>query len=126
MSKHPGGRPKKFTKKKVKELITKLNEYIDKKDIPKVEEFCFYNDISKDRIYHIPEFSYALARLKLKQCFVLQENALFRKTDVRFTKFMLINNHKWADKQEMQIDSKNKINVKVEFVDPDFQSTKQK
>ena len=51
-----GGRPKKWTPAKRKELLDKFYEYIEKSDIPIIAEFAYQHWISDKTLYTFDEF----------------------------------------------------------------------
>jgi hypothetical protein len=85
----PGGRPVKYTKKVVKELLAAFLVYIDEHDIPILAEFAYLNKISRKRLYEFPEFSDAIELCRCKKEANLEKGALTRAIDPGFAKFSL-------------------------------------
>lgn len=73
-------RPTKYTEEVIEEYANKLNEYIENTDIPIVVEFCYLNDIRKERVYEFArsneEFSHSLKKCIEKKEAQLEKLAL--------------------------------------------------
>ena len=67
------GRPKKFNKKRVEELMGAFEEYIDSHEVPIVAEFAYINNILRESLYDYKEFS-----TLLKKCIAKKEANLER------------------------------------------------
>ncbi|MCK9245101.1 MAG: DNA-packaging protein [Candidatus Marinimicrobia bacterium] len=68
---HPGGRPRKFTKKRIKEISNELDNYIEESHVPILAHFAYKNNIPRHSLYDYPEFS-----TLIKKCIDKKESAL--------------------------------------------------
>ncbi len=93
------GRPKKFTKSYIEEIISKIENYIDETEIPIVVEFCYKNNIRKQRLYDIPEFSDCIKRLINKKEAQLERLGLEKNNTMAIFSLKQLG---WRDTQEIQ------------------------
>jgi len=97
---HPGGRPRKFTRKREKELLKSFEEYIDNNDIPIIVDFCTKEKILKQNLYDREEFSTLLKRCTAKKEAALEKGML--KGDlVPSAAIFSLKQLGWSDKQEI-------------------------
>jgi hypothetical protein len=111
-TKHPGGRPKKYTP----ELIAKYAEALDRfsSQTPDFDtganifltEFCTINGIYRQRLVEwaeeSEEFADALKRAKTAQEVKISKAALVNKCNPTFAIFALKNVAEWRDKHELE------------------------
>ena len=112
MPKHPGGRPPIYTAKKKKEIIDKLEKYIEQTAIPIVAEFAYQNDIRKSTLYDFEEFSHSMKKLIAKKEAQLEKLALAGKVNPTFAIFSL-KQVGWSDKMQTENVNVNKTKVIV-------------
>lgn len=96
-------RPVVWTEEKIAETLELINNYTDSTDIPSVAEFCYTNNIRKQRLYEIDELSDAIKRLIEKKEWKLEIGALYGDIDKTMAIFSL-KQLGWTDKQEMKIE----------------------
>ena len=109
-----GGRPKKYSKEKIKNIIELLDEYIKNTDIPILAEFAYTNELSRESIYDYEEFSTLRKRCIAKKEAQLERMAL--KGDVNTTMAIFsLKQIGWSDKQEHEITGKGGDPFKIEI-----------
>lgn len=96
-------RPVVWTEEKIAETLELINNYTDSTDIPSVAEFCYTNNIRKQRLYEIDELSDAIKRLIEKKEWKLEIGALYGDIDKTMAIFSL-KQLGWTDKQEVKIE----------------------
>lgn len=109
------GRPKKYNKSQINDIIEKLISYTDKTDIPIVAEFAYMNDIPRTTFYDYPEFSTLIKKLLDKKEAQLEKLGLFNVVNVPMA-IMSLKQIGWSDKQELTLDQNKpfKVETKVE------------
>ena len=112
MAKHPGGRPRKFSKKRVKELQDAFEEYIDSHEIPIVAEFAYTNNILRENLYDYPEFSTLIKKCIGKKEANLEHGMLSGGMPPAAAIFSL-KQLGWSDKKEFE----HSGNIGVQIVD---------
>jgi Holliday junction resolvasome RuvABC DNA-binding subunit len=108
--KHSGGRPVKYDKDLRENLNQKLNEYIDKTDIPIIAEFAYKNKIARQRLYEFEELSDTIKIAIDKKEANLERKALNNEVNTTMAIFSL-KQLGWKDKQE--IEHSGKINKEM-------------
>lgn len=101
------GRPKKYTKQRIKEILINLEIYIANTCIPIIAEFAYQNEIPRQYLYEIKELSDTIKRLIDKKEANLERLALDNKINHVMAIFSL-KQLGWKDKSEVD------HNVKVE------------
>ena len=109
----PAGRPLEWTQEKIQDIINKLEIYIDDNTIPIISEFCYQNNIRKQRLYEKEEFSDSIKRLIEKKEANLEKGMLFGKINVTGAIFSL-KQLGWKDKSEVDFNSKN-VNFNIDY-----------
>lgn len=97
------GRPVEFTPERIQDIIEKMEEYIEKNDIPIVAEFAYQNDLRRAVLYEMPDFSYTLQKLVNKKEAQLEKLGLFNVVNASMAKFSLAQMG-WSEKQETKVD----------------------
>lgn len=97
----PGGRPRKYNKQEVQELIQKFEEYIKKTTVPIISEFAYKNNILRESLYDYPEFSTVLKKAIDKKTANLEIGALGNKINTAMAIFSL-KQLGWSDKREIE------------------------
>ena len=95
------GRPPKFTKKQIGELLEEFERYIEETEIPVVAEFASKNGFGKQYIYDREEFSYLIKVAITKKEANLEIKALRGEINVTMAIFAL-KQIGWKDKQEVE------------------------
>ena len=72
---------RKPNQKRNDDLLKKLQEYIDKTNIPIVAEFAYLNDVSRQHLYENKELSYAIKKLIDKKEAQLERGGLDKTID---------------------------------------------
>jgi len=103
---HPGGRPRKFTRKQEKELLQAFEEYIDTEDIPIIVDFCTKRKILKQNLYDREEFSTLLKRCTAKKEAALEKGMLYGDL-VPSAAIFSLKQLGWSDKQQTEISGKD-------------------
>ena len=101
MSKHAGGRPVVYTKKRIEEIVKAMEEYTETNAVPIAAEFAYLHKIRKATLYEIPELAYSLKEMMLKKEFQLEKLGLSGKAPVAMVAFSL-KQMGWSDKQEIK------------------------
>ena len=101
MSKHAGGRPRKYTDEEIQGIYDKPTEYIDATTIPILNEFAYMNDLVRQSLYDYPELSTLLKRCSQKKQANLEKAALANKVNVPMAIFSL-KQMGWSDRQEIK------------------------
>ena len=101
MSKHAGGRPVVYTKKRIEEIVKAMEEYTEANAVPIAAEFAYNHKIRKATLYEIPELAYSLKEMMLKKEFQLEKLGLSGKAPVAMVAFSL-KQMGWSDKQEIE------------------------
>ena len=109
-TKHPGGRPTKYTPKVIEELNQYLKEAIPQNmKIPTVEGIALKLGINKTTLYEwankYPQFSNALEELKMKQKEALTEIGIFGGKEINATivSLLLKVNHDMIEKSAVDV-----------------------
>ena len=116
----PAGRPRIFSKKKVKEICQKLEEYIESEEIPIIAEFAYKNDVPRQSLYDYPEFSTLLKKLIDKKECQLERLALKRKVNSVVAIFSL-KQLGWRDVPKDQDDTAAKLDKLVSAIETNIQ-----
>lgn len=95
------GRPRKFSKKRVKELMALFDDYIESNEIPIIAEFAYKNNILRESLYDYPEFSTLLKKCINKKESALEKYALAGEVSTPMAIFSL-KQLGWRDKQEVE------------------------
>jgi len=121
--KHPGGRPRKFNEKQIKEIQDKLERYIEENNIPIIVEFAYKNNVSRDDLYDYKEFSTLLKKCIAKKEANLERLSLNRET---FTPGIIFSLKQlgWSDKKEVAITTDDETKRKLEEIFNDRYSKK--
>ncbi len=98
---HPGGRPRKYNKKEVDDLLVKFEKYIKNTKIPIIVDFCAKNGIIKQTLYDYPEFSTLLKRCTEKKEANLEILTLKGSINAPMAIFSL-KQLGWSDKKEVE------------------------
>lgn len=98
---HAGGRPRKFTKKRIKEIIADFEDYISFTEVPIVAEFAYQQNILRESLYDYPEFSTVLKKCIAKKESQLEKLALSGKVSTPMAIFSL-KQIGWSDKKEVE------------------------
>lgn len=115
------GRPRKFSKKRVKEIQWLFQEYIDNNDVPIIAEFAYTNGILRESLYDYPEFSTLLKMCIAKKESQLEKLTLSGKINAPMAIFSL-KQLGWTDKEK--IEHSGGISTKIEIIDPSNDCTK--
>ena len=121
-------RKTKYTEHTTQQLIDYMTEYESHGDvIPTVEGFSDVIAVCKKTVYNWSqkpenkEFLHALGRLKTKQHRTLLNKGLSNQINPTLTKLMLINNHGYTEKKEVQKENEIQvIELRTNFDDPDL------
>lgn len=111
MAKVRRGAPKKYTKKRLKEISRQILEYTDNEDIPSIAGFAFKYNVRKSALYeYYDDLSDALDRLKEKREMQIESLSLYNVLNPAISKMALMNLG-WADKKEddSERDALNKL-----------------
>ncbi len=118
-TKRPQGRPEVWTKEYCSEIADLLFAYTEKTDYPSIADFCFKNNIRKQRLYEQPELEAERERLLAKKeaCLEKLGRSLTKEQGSRgsFIIFAL-KQLGWKDKQEISGPDGAPLNFTVEFV----------
>ena len=106
--KNKGGRPVKYTDDYVEMINDKLRIYTDITNIPIVVEFCYQNDIRKQRLYEDERFSDSLKRLLEKKESDLERKGLDGNNTMSIFSLKQLG---WTDTPEEIKDLPNKITI---------------
>jgi len=98
--KNPGGRPKKWSDKEIELIRAKLNEYINKTQIPIIAEFAYKNNLLRESLYDNEEFSTLLKKCIYKKQVMLEKGTLIGQLNPAMAIFSL-KQIGWRDKQEI-------------------------
>ncbi len=98
---HAGGRPRKYTKDQVDEIIAKFEEYIKYHDVPIIAEFAYENDIIRESLYDYQEFSTVLKKCTAKKEAALERGMLSGKFPPAAAIFSL-KQLGWSDRHELE------------------------
>ena len=101
MSKHAGGRPRKYNAEQVNEICEKFKKYIEDNTIPIICEFASLNDLISQQLYDYPEFSTLLKKCTDKKQANLEKGALSNKINTTMAIFSL-KQIGWSDKKEIE------------------------
>lgn len=110
----PLGRPIKYTKAVIQDICTKMDKYTEDADIPIMAEFCYLNNIRKQRIYEIIEHNEDLSD-SYKKMYEKGESQLvkmglmnvFNPTMTIFT--LKQKPYCYVDRQEVQLNQDDKL-----------------
>lgn len=100
------GRPKKYTDSVIEEIRLELDKYINETDIPIIVEFCYLNNIRRQRLYEFGDenelFSDTLKKCAYKKEANLEKLALFGKINPTMAIFSLKQHpFSWKDKADI-------------------------
>jgi hypothetical protein len=95
------GRPKEWTPERINALIVLIEQYTEETEIPILAEFCYKNNIYKQLLYDMPEFSDSIKKLISKKEAQLERKALTGEVNVTTAIFSL-KQLGWRDKQEIE------------------------
>jgi hypothetical protein len=104
------GRPRKFSKKQVKELMCAFEEYIQNTEVPIINEFTYQQGIIRQNLYDYPEFSTLLKRCTEKKEVALEKGMLSGNMPPAAAIFSL-KQMGWRDKHEVEHNGSMKISV---------------
>lgn len=106
------GRPRKFSKKQVKELMCAFEEYIQNTEVPIINEFTYQQGIIRQNLYDYPEFSTLLKRCTEKKEVALEKGMLSGNMPPAAAIFSL-KQLGWSDKKEFE----HSGNIGVQIID---------
>jgi len=93
----PAGRPRKYTKKLLKEIEEKINAYTDTTPLPVLAECAYELGMHRQQLYEFPELNDAIKKLITKKESVLEKGALSGKFNASMAIFSL-KQIGWSDK----------------------------
>ncbi|NCC44908.1 MAG: hypothetical protein EOM18_15315 [Clostridia bacterium] len=116
----PAGRPRKYTKKRMREINDYIREYTQREEIPTVAGCACELKMHRQQMYEYPEFSDAIKELVTKKEKVLETGALTGHLNSTMAIFSL-KQIGWKDKQEHEVSGKDgePFSIKIEVVKPD-------
>jgi len=94
------GRPRKYSKKRVKELMTAFDNYIDNTDVPTIAWFAYQARIERCTLYDYQEFSTLIKRCIDKKEGALEQGMLSGEMPPAAAIFSL-KQLGWSDKQDI-------------------------
>ena len=108
------GRPKKYTKKRIKEIGRLLEDYRIQTEIPIIAEFAYLNNIPRQTLYTFgEEFSDTIKRCIDKKEAQLERLAL--SGDIKTTMAIFsLKQLGWKDKQEVTLGGE--LPIKIEYI----------
>lgn len=106
------GRPRKFSKKRVKELQCAFEEYINNTEIPIINEFTYQQGIIRQNLYDYEEFSTLLKKCTEKKEMAIEKGMLIGEL-VPSASIFALKQLGWSDKKEVE----HSGNVGVNIVD---------
>ena len=83
------GRPRNYTNDEIKDLIDRLEKYINENDIPIIAEFAYLNNIPRTTVYDYPEFSTLIKKLIDKKEAQLEKMGLYGEVEKTMAIFSL-------------------------------------
>ena len=96
------GRPRKYTVKRIKDIIKKINAYIKSEEIPIVAEFAYKNNVRRQALYEYSEFSDTIKKLIAKKEANLEKLALVGAINPTMAIFSL-KQLGWSDRRDLNI-----------------------
>jgi hypothetical protein len=114
----PAGRPRKYTKKLLKEIEEKIIAYTDNTPVPILAECAYELGMHRRQMYEFPELNHAIKRLITKKESVLEKGALSGKLNTSMAIFSL-KQLGWSDKQEVNHSGAIEANSKIELYLPE-------
>ena len=122
--KHPGGRPRKYSSpEEMQELIDKYFEDCDENQAPKtIYGLANALDLTYERLWEYQgyeEFSELIKRAKQKIIQEVEEEGRKSTTNPAFRIFWMKNVAKWADKQEIDVNTMVGLRVDDDIQHPD-------
>ena len=109
------GRPTKYRK----ELIQEVYDYVEKTDIPFVEEFALKFALDETTLQRWQKkhktFNKAIKVLKMKQKLALQKASLSKKYNVAGSIFQLKANHGMMETEKRIVQPEGELNVNVNY-----------
>jgi hypothetical protein len=108
------GRPRKYTKEDIEDIIEKFELYVDNTELPIVCEFAYTNNILRESLYDYPEFSTVLKKCTSKKEAQLEKLAAFNLINVSMAIFSL-KQLGWKDRQEIDMGNKNDKPIKIKW-----------
>jgi len=94
------GRPRKYSKKRVKEIMEEFEAYIDNTEVPTIAWFAYQARIERTTLYDYPEFSTLIKRCIDKKEGALEQGMLSGEMPPAAAIFSL-KQLGWSDKQEI-------------------------
>lgn len=108
-----GGRPRIYDDEKVKEIIEKLEKYIEENEIPILVEFCVQNRIERDAFYEYEELSTVRNRCLWKKEAAIERKGLNNEINVNMGKFSL-SQMGWYEKKQVKGDIDQNIVITID------------
>lgn len=96
----PAGRPRKYTKKRLKEIEQKIIAYTEQTALPIVAECAYELGMHRQQLYEFPEINDAVKKLITKKESVLEKGALSGKLNPSMAIFSL-KQIGWSDQQHV-------------------------
>jgi len=96
----PAGRPRKYTKKLLKEINEMILAYTENTPVPILAECAYGLGMHRQQLYEFPELNDAIKRLITKKESVLEKGALSGKLNTSMAIFSL-KQIGWSDKQDV-------------------------
>jgi hypothetical protein len=98
----PAGRPKKYTKKLLKEIESKINAYTESTPLPVLAECAYELGMHRQQLYEFPELNDAIKRLITKKEAVLEKGGLSGKLNASMAIFSL-KQLGWSDRPKVEL-----------------------
>lgn len=99
--KNKGGRPKEWDCERISNTIKLMEKYSENTAIPILAEFCYINDLPREYLYQLKEFTYPIKKMMLKKETQLEKLALSGKAPTAMCIFSL-KQLGWSDKKEIE------------------------
>jgi hypothetical protein len=112
MSKRPVGRPRKYTREYLAEIVEKLERYIDETPVPVVAEFAYKNRIPRQALYDHEELSDSIKRLIDKKEAQLEILALKGEINITMAIFSL-KQMGWRDRLFQSVELQNESTIDI-------------
>ena len=109
------GRPTKYTKEVLSDLVKRFDKYIESNTIPIIAEFAYTNNIPRQKLYEFPEFNDTIKRCIDKKETNLEKGVLSGKLNASMGIFSL-KQLGWRDRQEIDHTTKGESINKIEVV----------
>ena len=104
-----------YTEERIQEIKALIDLYTDESAIPILAEFCYTNNIRKQRLYEIPELTDSIKKMMEKKEAQLEKGALGGKINTSVAIFSL-KQLGWRDKVEISGDKENPLELKINRV----------